>query len=418
MPRTVLDVTRLLTRAAHPVATGVDRVELAYARRVLALPPERAGFAVVVGKTTAPLPRAAVAAFVGAVERRWSKGAGNAAAAGKLAARLGAPELPAGAASPAKDEAARLALRLRGRAVLNLRAPAVAAGDIYVHVSHIRLDRPEPFAALRAAGADLVTLVHDLIPVRFPEYGRDGEDRRHRARMTTILDHATAVIANSADTARDFLAFADENGRAAPPVIPAPLGVESGFDRTAAPLQAGTPYFLMLGTIEPRKNHLTLLHVWRRLAERLGAETPTLVLAGRRGWENEMVIDLLERAPAIRAHVVEVNDLPDDALSSLMRGARALLFPSFSEGFGLPLAEALGVGAPAIASDLAVFREVAGEAADYLDPLDGPGWERAVLDCIAPASPRRAAALDRAARYAPPDWAAHFGIVDPAIGAA
>ncbi|MFD1333178.1 hypothetical protein ACFQ4O_14330, partial [Methylopila musalis] len=61
MSRTVLDVTRLLTRAAHPVATGVDRVELAYARRVLALPSERAGFAAVVGKTTAPLPRAAVA---------------------------------------------------------------------------------------------------------------------------------------------------------------------------------------------------------------------------------------------------------------------------------------------------------------------------------------------------------------------
>ena len=235
--------------------------------------------------------------------------------------------------------------------------------------------------------------------------------------MTTILDHATAVIANSADTARDFLAFAEESGRPAPPVIAAPLGVETGFDRAAAPLQAAKPYFLMLGTIEPRKNHLTLLHVWRRLAERLGAATPTLVLVGRRGWENEMVLDLLERAPAIRAHAVEVNDLPDEALSALMRGARALLFPSFSEGFGLPLAEALGVGAPAIASDLAVFREVAGDTADYLDPLDGPGWERAILDYAAPVSSRRVAALARAERYAPPNWAAHFRIVDPVIGA-
>ncbi|MFD1333243.1 glycosyltransferase family 4 protein, partial [Methylopila musalis] len=319
---------------------------------------------------------------------------------------------------PAEDAAARMALRLRVRAALSLRRPAVAPGDIYVHVSHIRLDRPEPFAALAAAGARLVTLVHDLIPIRLPEYGRDGEDARHRRRMTTILDHASAVIANSTDTADDFRAFARETGRIAPPVIAAPLGVETGFDRSAAPLRAEKPYFLMLGTIEPRKNHLTLLHVWRRLAARLGDATPTLVLVGRRGWENEMVLDLLERAPGIRAHVVEVNDLPDAALSALMRGARALLFPSFSEGFGLPLAEALGVGAPAIASDLAVFREVAGDAADYLDPLDGPGWEQAVLDFTAPASPRRAAALARAERYAPPGWAAHFEIVDPVIGAA
>ncbi|WP_163778702.1 glycosyltransferase family 4 protein, partial [Proteus mirabilis] len=69
------------------------------------------------------------------------------------------------------------------------------------------------------------------------------------------------------------------------------------------------PTFVACGTIEPRKNHLLLLHLWRALAERLGAATPRLVLVGRRGWEAENIVDMLERCPAIREHVVEVSGL-------------------------------------------------------------------------------------------------------------
>ncbi|GLK80222.1 glycosyltransferase family 4 protein [Methylopila turkensis] len=419
MPRTVLDVTRLLTRAHHPVATGVDRVELAYARRMLELPPQRTGFAAITGRVAGRLPRGRVAALVEALDRRWSEGRGDAASARRLAGRLGAATPAAWDAASAHDEgedATRLAISLRAIALAGFAFPPVAPGDTYVHVSHIRLDRTAPFEAIRAAGADLTVLVHDLIPIRFPEYGRAGEDARHRRRMTTALEFATTLIANSEDTARDLAAFAMETKRFAPPIVPARLGVESGFRRDVEPLAATKPYFVALGTIEPRKNHLTLLHVWRRLAEELGEAAPTLVLVGRRGWENEMVVDLLERCPAMRAHVIETNDLPDTALVALLRGARALLFPSFSEGFGLPLAEALGLGAPAVASDLPAFREVAGDAADYLDPLDGPGWERAVLAFMRDPSPRRDQALARAAAYAPPSWASHFARVDAALG--
>ncbi|MFD2497976.1 hypothetical protein ACFSTI_02685 [Rhizorhabdus histidinilytica] len=68
----------------------------------------------------------------------------------------------------------------------------------------------------------------------------------------------------------------------------------------------------MLSTIEPRKNHLLLLHVWRRMAETLGPErTPHLAIVGRRGWENENVLDMLERCEAIRGHVHELAGLSD-----------------------------------------------------------------------------------------------------------
>lgn len=416
MPRTVLDVTRLLTRAAHPIATGVDRVELAYARRALAQPEGRAGFCAIVGQTAAPLPFSRVAAFVGALDAKWRRGGGSQAAANALAGRLGASFAAEAPAPGGTDDAARLALRLRLDAVAAMRRPAIASGETYVHVSHIRLDRPAIFEALKQKGARIAMLIHDLIPIRFPEYGRPGEDARHRRRMTTALDVAAALIANSAETARDLSAFAAELGRPAPEIVVAPLGLETGFAREVPAMTAATPYFVALGTIEPRKNHLLLLHLWRRLAERLGDETPTLVVVGRRGWENEMIVDLLERSPAIRRHVIEANDLPDAALAALVKGARALLFPSFAEGYGLPLAEAMALGAPVIASDLPAFREIAGDRIETLDPLDGRAWEEAVLAFAQAPSTRRDAAILRARGFEPPSWHDHFRIVGAAVG--
>ncbi|WP_020181012.1 glycosyltransferase family 1 protein [Methylopila sp. M107] len=416
MPRTVLDVTRLLTRAGNAVATGVDRVELAYARRALAMPADRVGFAAVLGPRSVPLDAERVRRFVETLDAGWRGVSGDDEAARRLAATLGAPRPDRPEAVAPKVDPKRLALRLKASSALALSRSPIEPGDAYVHVSHLRLDRRAVFARLKRQGARLTILVHDLIPIRFPEYGRPGEDDRHRLRMATAIETATTLIANSADTARDLAAFAREAGLVSPPIVTAPLGLEPGFAPDAAPLVAAKPYFVTLGTIEPRKNHLLLLHVWRRLAERMGEATPKLVLVGRRGWENEMVLDLLDRSPAIRAHVVEANDLSDVALTALIKGARALLFPSFSEGYGLPLAEALALGSPALASDLPAFREIAGERVDYLDPLAGPDWERAVVDYADPANGRRAEAVARIAGYSAPTWDEHFRIARGATG--
>ena len=87
MARTILDITRLLTRASHPAATGVDRVELAYAKRLLGAPQVGRGFAAIVRGRTVPLPDEAVAAFVEALDAQWRAGAGNPAAARRVAER-------------------------------------------------------------------------------------------------------------------------------------------------------------------------------------------------------------------------------------------------------------------------------------------------------------------------------------------
>ena len=177
-----------------------------------------------------------------------------------------------------------------------------------------------------------------------------------------------------------------------------------------APLDA--PYFVVLGTIEPRKNHWLLLHAWRALVESMGPRAPHLVIIGQRGWECENVIDLLERCTPLRGHVHELGACGDDALARWLSHARALLFPSFAEGYGLPLVEALALGTPVIASPLPVFREIAAAVPDYLDPLDGPGWAQAVRDYAQSGSPRRQAQLDRMADFVAPTWGRHFEQVE------
>jgi glycosyltransferase involved in cell wall biosynthesis len=218
------------------------------------------------------------------------------------------------------------------------------------------------------------------------------------------------VLANSQATADGLRAFAQQHGLALPPLQAAPLA-PAALPAPVGPAPHAHPYFVVLGTIEPRKNHWLLLHLWRELVAELGPAAPHLVVIGQRGWECENVVDLLERCEPLRAHVHELPDCSDATLAAYLAHARALLFPSFAEGYGLPLVEALMLGTPAIASPLPAFREAAGEIPEYLEPLDGAGWARAIRDYACPDSPRRAAQLQRMEGFATPTWDSHFAQV-------
>jgi len=144
-----------------------------------------------------------------------------------------------------------------------------------------------------------------------------------------------------------------------------------------------------------------------------GAAAPKLVVIGQRGWECEQAIDLLDRCEALRGVVIEQNVCSDADVAAYLCHAQALLFPSFAEGFGMPLVEALQMGTPVVASDLPAFREIVGEVPDYLDPLDGVGWMRAIRDYCAREGGPRAGQLQRLAGYRVPGWDAHFAAVAP-----
>lgn len=281
----------------------------------------------------------------------------------------------------------------------------------YFNTDHHGLDSTRYAALLQAQHLRPLFFVHDLIPISYPEYCRPGERERHIVRMNAVLKLGHGVITNSAATLAELARYAADSGMSLPPAVGAKLASAAlPAPQTSAPI--AEPYFVMLSTIEPRKNHWLLLQVWRRLVERWGAEAPKLVVIGQRGWECENVVDLLERSEVLHEFVVEFPSCSDQELATYLRYARALVLPSFAEGYGLPLVEALSMGVPVIASDLSVFHEIAGEIPDYLDPLDGPSWLTAIEAFTLPDSPFRVAQLKRLHGFKAPSWSEHFALVD------
>jgi len=387
----ILDISRLISRVRYSTPSGVDRVEMAYARGLLAHYGDALAFAAVhpTGRY-GRLNRRAALAYLDELERRWSNQDGS-------PRRRSLPSV------------------LPWLAALWPSGRGVGAGGVYVQVSPHHLTNAARVRRILARERALfLCLVHDLIPIEFPEYARPSGAALHRRRIETvaaaIAETGGAAIVNSAATGRSLQPWL----KPGTPIHVALLGTEA---LPAVPPEAGDgrPAFVCLGTIEPRKNHLLLLHLWRHLAEMLPPErVPRLVVIGRRGWENEQVIDMLERCPALVGHVEELGGCPDARLSALLRGARGLLMPSFAEGYGMPVAEALSVGVPVICSDLAALREVGGDAPDYLDPLDGPGWKAAVLD-FAERGPAYAAQMARLPGWRNPAWTEHIAIAVRAI---
>ncbi len=252
---------------------------------------------------------------------------------------------------------------------------------IYFNASQFPLGIDMAFRWLdRERGVRSVFFIHDLLPLQAPEFFRAAERARHERRLRTVARYAHAAIVSTGLTRRTLFAELSARGRPDMPILVTPLPVDPAFrNASGGPLEVGAhPYFVMIGTVEPRKNHLMILHVWREIVDTYGEKAPTLVLAGERGWENEQIMDLIERCSALKRHVILVSGLATPGLRRLIAGARAILAPSFEEGYGLPVAEGLAASARVIASDIAVFREIAGDAATFVDPIDGPGWSLAI----------------------------------------
>jgi glycosyltransferase involved in cell wall biosynthesis len=279
---------------------------------------------------------------------------------------------------------------------------------LLLNLGHYGLENEHYAQQLRRRGSRPVVFVHDLIPITHPQYCRPGEQDRHIARTRTALSIAAGIIVNSRDTLDQLRDFANEEGLACPPALVALLA--SPLPKLSpGPRPIAEPYFVMLATIEPRKNHSLLLDAWRKMAEYPGKDSPRLLVIGQRGWEDD---DIIRKLQSARGFVIQRSACTDAELVTALHHARALLMPSFVEGYGIPVVEALSAGVPVIASDLAVFREFAGTVPEYLDPHDIDSWVSVILDYASESSARRSAQKHRLAGYRGPTWREHLSAVD------
>jgi glycosyltransferase involved in cell wall biosynthesis len=403
----LLDISRVLWRAKRRSPTGIDRVELAYAEHFIAAGNSRPAYAAVhlLGWVLALKPKGA-RRLITEIARRWSGEATlTRREALKSLARIYLTFLTAGwLVGPWLRRALR----------------AGAGQPIFLVVSHHHVAHTFTIRRIRRTlGAKTACLIHDLLPLEYPEYFMPGWESRYRRLSTNVGQLFDAVITGSESTAasvRACLRAQPLRALARVTIRTAALGARA-FPQSRLPGAAADerPYFVVLGTIEPRKNHLLLLNLWARLGASL-PQPPRLVVIGIRGWENEQVVDMLERSNRLRGLVEEHPWLTDTEVGAWLHGARALLLPSFAEGFGLPLVEALASGVPVICSDIPVFREVGGNVPEYLDPLYLRTWSDMVLDYAQPDSGRRAAQLARLDRWRMPSWSSHFAVVERLLG--
>ena len=260
-----------------------------------------------------------------------------------------------------------------------------------------------------------IFFLHDLIPLDFPEHCRDLEDARHKLRVIHLFEYADHIIVNSQYTYDRLIFWQEKLDLPSKPITIIHIGVHLAHSNCARFIQ-DRPYFVVLGTIEPRKNHQLLLDIWEHFSQTLPPEDiPQLKIIGKRGWKIEELIKQLDENTNIQPHIQEYNDMPDDEVWPILKGANALLFPSHVEGWGMPLVEALAMKIPAICSDIPALREAGQNIPAYIHNNDTAKWAETILNYAQIGSTTQNAQIDKLSHFVLPTWEKHFTTVEDII---
>jgi glycosyltransferase involved in cell wall biosynthesis len=222
-------------------------------------------------------------------------------------------------------------------------------------------------------GLKFAPLVHDLIPIKHESLVEPHHTLQFRDWLRAAIPVSDIVFTNSKHTRTALLTFVAESGWRSPRVEALEMG--SGFREALtagkqATISLPPRYVLYVSTIELRKNHRLLVRVWQRLLERHGTDrVPTLVFAGKIGWLVDDLLDDLAASGHLNGKIVLLRSLSDAELQEAYRSCLFTVFPSLSEGWGLPIVESLAHGKFCVASNHTSIPEAGGNLIDYFDPL-------------------------------------------------
>jgi O-antigen biosynthesis alpha-1,2-rhamnosyltransferase len=255
---------------------------------------------------------------------------------------------------------------------------AVSPGDVLILLdSSWQSDCYSKVEKLKTQGVAIVSVIYDLIPLTHPRFCSEGlvvVFQRWFKWVTQTADGFMAISKTIRDQAQSYMR--QDMAETKPQHqwfdyfhlgSELDLAQKNGLvrEQLKKPFQNGCPVYLMVGTIEPRKNHGYLLDVFESLWQKgLGVN---LCFVGKVGWKCQSLIERVENHGEHNRRLFMFNDLSDTELEYCYQRSRSLVFPAYVEGFGLPLVEAMQRGLPVMASDIPIFHEVGGDFIAYFD---------------------------------------------------
>ncbi len=229
-------------------------------------------------------------------------------------------------------------------------------------------------------GRHQLVTIHDITPIVTPCYHFPFRTWSNRIFLPSVLHASEIIIADSRHTKQDIC---DVYGIEPEKIHVIPLAADPQFHPVEEEIilkwqikkNLSFPYLLFVGTIEPRKNIETLIKAFEMIGDRF--KDLHLVLSGCKGWNSEPIFEMLSTSP-YNTRIHWLDYVPYEELPMLYSGARAFVYPSWYEGFGLPPLEAMQCGTPVICSSSSSLPEVVGNAGILIPPDDVSGFSRQI----------------------------------------
>jgi glycosyltransferase involved in cell wall biosynthesis len=244
-----------------------------------------------------------------------------------------------------------------------------------------------------ASGVHVMLFVHDLIPLVTPQFVVDNVPEVFEEWLRGYKDIVDRFLVNSNCTGRDLRTkLVEMDPEARPDIVTVPLAHEFLRARPKTgrkePIRAHVraaahlPYVLVVGTIEARKNVWSMARVWQRMVAELGGKCPRLIFAGKQGWLKEDYDQLMRATGNVGGYVRVLDNPTDNELEFLYRNCLFTAYPSYYEGWGLPIGESLWFGKACLTSSASSMPEVGGDLCVYADPYDVDDIYAKCLDLI------------------------------------
>ena len=261
---------------------------------------------------------------------------------------------------------------------------------------------------IKKQGVCLIHIVHDMLPVITPQFSGHSTDSL-TLYANKIYPECDLILANSKNTSRDLSMWLSQKGYKPPKISVIRLGdnfqstknFSSQKPKLYSPNLLKNGYILCVGTIEIRKNHMLLYYVYK-LASAQKIKLPKLVIVGRLGWKTETTYELMSQDPEVKDNFIFLHDATDEHLKWLYKNCLFSVYPSFYEGWGLPIAESLNYGVPCLCSNTSSMPEVGDNKVDYFSPFSPEECLKVIKRLTNPEYLRQARL--RAKTYQPTSW--------------